>query len=78
MSKHKLKKEKTFPLEIHDEVQEEFIVVRKKCLMKHGGQAIKQVSKLERILECPTLLKPITAEKSQHNGIGSHLFYLNL
>jgi hypothetical protein len=78
MSEHKHKKEKTLPLEIHDEVQEEFIVVRKKRLMKHGGQTIKQVSKLERILKCPALLEPIIVEKSQHSGIGSHLFYLNL
>jgi hypothetical protein len=50
----------------------------KKHLMKHGGQVIKQVLKPERIFERLVLLKPITQEKSQHNGIGSHLFYLNM
>jgi hypothetical protein len=34
---HKHKKDKTPPLEICDEVQKEFVVVRKKHLMKHGG-----------------------------------------
>jgi hypothetical protein len=43
-SKHKCK-EKTPPLDIHDEIQEEFVVVHKKHSMKHGGQAIKQVPK---------------------------------
>jgi len=33
----KHKKEKTSPLEIHDEVEKEFVVVHKKRLMKHGG-----------------------------------------
>jgi hypothetical protein len=65
-------------LEICNEVQKEFIVVCKKRLTKHGGQAIKQVSKPKKVLERPTSLEPITWEKSQHNGIGSHLFYLNL
>jgi hypothetical protein len=46
--------------------------------MKHGGQLIKQVSKLEKIFERPISPKPITQKKSQHIGIGSHLFYLNL
>jgi hypothetical protein len=46
--------------------------------MKHGGQVIKQVSKPERIFEHLASLKPIIQEKSQHSGIGSHLFYLNL
>ncbi len=50
----------------------------KKCFTKHGGQVIKQVSKLERIFEHLALSKPITLDKSQHSGIGSHLFYLNL
>jgi hypothetical protein len=77
-SKHKRKKEKTPPLEIHDEVQKDFILVCKKCLTKHGGQAIKQVLKLERIFKCTTSLEPITWEKLQHDGIGSHLFYFNL
>jgi len=65
-------------LDIHDEVQKEFIVVRKKCFTKHGSQAIIQVSKPKKILEHLALLKPITREKPQHNGIQSHLFYLNM
>ncbi len=48
---HEHKKEKTPPLEIHDKVQEDFIVVYKKCLTKHGGQVVKQVSKPKKILE---------------------------
>jgi hypothetical protein len=75
---HKCKKEITPPLEIRDEVQEDFVCVYKKCFTKHGGQAVKQVSKLDKIFECTILLKPITQEKLQHNGIGSRLFYLNL
>jgi hypothetical protein len=78
MSTHKCKKEKSPPLEIRAKVQKKFVVVCKKCLMKHGGQTLKQVSKPKTILEHPTSLKPITREKSQHCGIGSHLFYLNL
>jgi len=66
------------PLEISDGVQENFVVVCKKCFMKHGGQPIKQISKLEKIFGHPTQPKPITQKKSQHSGIGSHLFYLNL
>ncbi len=46
--------------------------------MKHGGQIVKQVLKQERIFEHLVSPKPITWEKSQHSGIGSHLFYLNL
>jgi hypothetical protein len=46
--------------------------------MKYGSQPIKQISKLERIFEHPALPKPIIREKSQHGGIRSHLFYLNL
>jgi hypothetical protein len=60
MSKHKCKKEKTPPLEIHDKVQKKFVVVCKKCFMKHGGQTLKQVSKPKTILEHLTLPKPIT------------------
>jgi hypothetical protein len=78
MSKHKCKKEKTPPLEICDKVWKEFVVVHKKCLTKHEGQVVKQVWKPERIFEHPTLPEPIIREKSQHYGIGSHLFYLNL
>jgi len=74
---HKHKKEKIPPLEIHDEVQEEFVVC-KKHLMKHESSIVKQIVVPKRILEHPILLKLITQEKSQHNGIGSHLFYLNL
>jgi hypothetical protein len=58
-SEHKHKKEKTPPLEIHNEFQEDFIVVCKKHLTKHGGQVVKQVSKPERILERIILPKPI-------------------
>jgi hypothetical protein len=36
---------KTLPLDICNEVQEDFVLVHKKCLLKQGGQAIKQVSK---------------------------------
>ncbi len=71
-------KEKTPPLEICDKVQKEFVVVWKKCFTKHEGQAVKQVLKPKRILERPVTLEPITQEKSQHIGIRSHLFYLNL
>lgn len=46
--------------------------------MKHGGQEVKHVLKLEGILECTISSKPIIWEKLQHNGIGSHIFYLNL
>ncbi len=42
---HKRKKEKTPPLEIHNKVEEDFVVVHKKRLTKHGGQVVKQVSK---------------------------------
>jgi hypothetical protein len=62
--KHKHKKEKTSPLEICNKVQKTFVVVRKKCLTKHGGQIIKQVLKPERILKHLNLSKPITHEKS--------------
>jgi hypothetical protein len=31
------KQEKTLPLDIHDEIQEEFIVVHKKHFTKYGG-----------------------------------------
>jgi hypothetical protein len=68
-------KEKTPPLEICDEVQEEFIVVHTKRLTKHGSQAVKQVSKLKKIHKHLTLLELITWEKLQHSGIKSHLFY---
>ncbi len=63
-------------MEICDEIQKKFVVVYKKHLTKHGGQVVKQVSKLKKILEHLTLLKPMTQEKSQHNA--SHLFYLNM
>jgi hypothetical protein len=46
--------------------------------MKHGGQVIKQFSKPKRILEHTALLEPIIQEISQHNSIGSHVFYLNM
>jgi hypothetical protein len=59
-SKHNHKKDKTPPLDIRDKIQKEFIVVLKKCLRKHGGQIVKQVLKLKRILERPTSLEPIT------------------
>ncbi len=65
-------------MEIHDGVFKKIVVVYKKCFMKHGGQPIKQVSKLEKIFECLASPKPITQKKLQHSGIGSHLFYLNL
>jgi hypothetical protein len=57
-------------------MKEEFVVVRKKRLMKHGGQAIKQVSKPKKILEHLSLLEPMIQEKPQHSG--SHVFYLNM
>jgi hypothetical protein len=75
---HKHKKEKTPTLEIHNEVLKDFIAVHNKHFTKHGGQVIKQVSKLERIFECTISLECIIQEKSQHIGIGSHFFYLNL
>jgi hypothetical protein len=37
-SKYKLKKEKTLPLEICDEVQKEFVVSCKKYLVKHEAK----------------------------------------
>jgi len=58
--------------------KKKLLLFEKKCFMKHGGQLIKQVSKLEKIFERPISPKPITQKKSQHIGIGSHLFYLNL
>ncbi len=57
---HKRKKEKNLPLDIHNEFQEDFVLVHKIHLMEHGGQAIKQVSKLEMIFEHTTSPKPIT------------------
>jgi hypothetical protein len=51
-----------------------FVVVCKKCFMKHEGQVVKQVSKPKRIFERLALSKPITQKKSQHYGIGSHLY----
>ncbi len=45
---HKHKKEKTPPLDICEEVQNEFIVVHKKCLTKHGSQIVKQISKQKK------------------------------
>ncbi len=64
---HKRKKEKTPPLEIRDKVQKDFIVVCKKCLTKHGGQVVKQVSKLEKIFERIISLEIIT--KTNHNMV---------
>jgi hypothetical protein len=75
---HKHKKEKTPPLEIHDEVQEDFIVVHYKHFTKHGGQVVKQVSKLERILKCTRFVETYDSRKSQHSGVGSRFLYLNL
>jgi hypothetical protein len=48
------------PLGICDEVQKDFVVVCKKCFIKHGGQTIKQVLKPKRILEHLDSPKPIT------------------
>ncbi len=42
---HMHTKEETAPLEIHDKIQKEFVVVHKKCCTKHGGQPVKQVPK---------------------------------
>jgi hypothetical protein len=50
----------------------------KKCFRKHESQVVKQVLKPERIFEHPITLELITQKKSQHSGIRSHLFYLNL
>jgi hypothetical protein len=66
------------PLDICNEVQEDFILVRKKCLSKQGSQTIKQVLKPEKIFKRATSQELITQEKLSHSGIGSHLFYLNL
>jgi len=60
---HKHKKEKTPPLEIHDEIQEDFIVIHNKHFTKHGGQVIKQVSKLERIFECTRFVERYDSRK---------------
>jgi hypothetical protein len=75
---HKRKKEKALPLEIRDEISKEFVVVYKKCFMKYGSQLVKQVFETRNFFQVPALSKPIIWEKSQHNGIGSHLIYLNL
>jgi len=64
---HKRKKEKTPPLEIRDKVQEDFIVVCNKCLTKHGGQVVKQVSKLEKIFEHIISLELIA--RTNHNMV---------
>ncbi len=66
------------PLEIHEEVLEEFMFVCKKRLMKHGGQPIKQVLKIDTKLECFASSKIIHQEQSQHIGIRSHHVYVNL
>jgi hypothetical protein len=59
---HKGKKDKTLPLDIHDKVQKDFVLVCNKHLMKHGGQVIKQVSKPKRILECTVSQEAIIRE----------------
>jgi hypothetical protein len=51
--------EKTLPLEIRDKVQKEFVVVPKRHFKKHGGQTIKQIFKLERILKHLISSKPV-------------------
>jgi hypothetical protein len=60
---HKHKKEKTPPLDIHDEIQEDFIVVHNKHFKKHGGQIVKQVSKLEKILKCTRFVETYDSRK---------------
>jgi hypothetical protein len=75
MSKHKCKKEKTPPLEICDKIQKEFIVVHKKCLTKHEGQIIKQVSKLKRIFEHLTLPN-LSLERNHNTMVLDHTFYI--
>ncbi len=55
-------------MEIHDEVQEDFVLVRRRRLTKHGGQVVKQVSKPERIFKRTFSLEPIIREILQHNG----------
>jgi len=77
-SKHKHKKEKTMPLDIHKKVQEDFVLVHKKYLMKHGHHVVKQVLKPKKILKHTVSLEPMTREISQHGGIGLQLFYLNM
>jgi hypothetical protein len=59
-SKHKHKKEKALPLDIHEKVQEDFVLVRKKYLMKHGHHAVKQVLKPKKILKHIVSLEPMT------------------
>jgi len=66
------------PLEIHDEVPEEFMVVPKKWFTRQGGQPIKQVLKTNRKLERLASQKTILWEQLQHNGIVSHPVYVNL
>jgi hypothetical protein len=56
---HNCQKEKTPPLKICDKVQEDFVPFYKKHFTKHGGQVIKQVSKLEKIFERTISSKPI-------------------
>jgi hypothetical protein len=56
---HKWKKEKMFPLEICEELLEEFLVNHKKWLKRHGGQPSIWVSKTNMKLKCLVLLEII-------------------
>lgn len=65
-------------MEIHEEILEEFTVVRKKQLTRNGGQLIKQVLKTYMKLKHLASHKTIFWEQSQHNGIVSQPVYVNL
>jgi hypothetical protein len=75
-SEHKCKKEKSLPLGIRDKVQEDFILVCKKCLTKHGGQIVKQVSKPQKILEHIVSLDSIIHEKNRNTMVLDHTFFI--
>jgi len=70
--------EKTPPLEIHNKVQEEFVVVLKKRPQKTWRPSSQTSFETREDSQAFCFVKIINQEKSQHNGIGSHLFYLNL
>jgi hypothetical protein len=71
--KHKRKKEKTLPLDIRNKVRKDFVVVRKKCLTKHGGQIVKQVLKPKRILEC---LDSSKLGRNRNTMVLDHTFFI--
>jgi hypothetical protein len=75
MSEHKHKKEKTLPLEVHDKVQEDFVVVREKHFTKHGGQAIKQVLK-PKIFSNALPHRNLSFGKNHNTMVLDHTFFI--